>query len=105
MNDDFYRVNDPSSHHDFSANKKEEKGEERFERNREESRERESRERHLRATHHVLDLHYRPDEGQSEYCGTEQECIDWAATQTPYFMYQVVPLTMKEREEIKRMLS
>lgn len=47
-------------------------------------------------THLVLDLHYRPDEGQDCFAGTHQECIDFAATQTPHFMYKVVPMTEEE---------
>lgn len=49
-------------------------------------------------THQVLDLHYHPDEGQGCFVGTEQECHDFADTQSPHFMYKVVPLTKEERE-------
>jgi len=47
-------------------------------------------------THEVLDLHYHPDEGQGCYSGTKQECEDFAAKQTPHFMYKVVPMTKEE---------
>jgi hypothetical protein len=46
----------------------------------------------------VLDLHYTKEEGQECFDGTKQECDDFAATQTPCFMYKVVPMT---EEEIK----
>lgn len=49
-------------------------------------------------THEVLDLHYHPDEGQGCFDGTEQECYEFVATQSPIFMYKVVPMT---KEEIK----
>lgn len=47
-------------------------------------------------THKVLDLHYHPDEGQGCFAGTEEECHEFAATQSPSFMYKVVPLTEAE---------
>lgn len=49
-------------------------------------------------THQVLDLHYHEDEGQGCFDGTKQECEEFAATQSPHFMYKVVPMT---EEEIK----
>lgn len=49
-------------------------------------------------THLVLDLHYHPDEGQSCFDGTLEECEEFAQTQYPRFMYKVVPMT---EEEIK----
>ena len=47
-------------------------------------------------THQVLDLHYRPDEGQGCFVGTREQCEDFAARQSPAFMYHVVPLTGQE---------
>jgi hypothetical protein len=47
-------------------------------------------------THKVLDLHYHPEEGQGCFDGTLQECEEWAATQSPQFMYKVVPMTTDE---------
>jgi len=47
-------------------------------------------------THVVLDLHYHENEGQNCFDGTKQECEDFAATQTPIFMYKVVPMTKEE---------
>ncbi len=47
-------------------------------------------------THIVLDLHYTVDEDQSCFDGTEEECQKFAATQTPHFMYKVVPMTKEE---------
>lgn len=52
----------------------------------------ESEERHQRATHEVLDLHYHPEEGQGCYCGTYEECLAYADTQSPRFMYEVAPI-------------
>ena len=49
-------------------------------------------------THEVLDLHYHPDEGQGCFVGTRQECEDFAATQSPHFMYKVVPMTKEQIE-------
>jgi len=49
-------------------------------------------------THQVLDLHYHPEEGQGCFDGTQQECEEFAATQTPHFMYKVVPMTKEEIE-------
>lgn len=49
-------------------------------------------------THQVLDLHYLPEEGQVCFDGTLQECNAFAATQTPHFMYVVVPMLKKEIE-------
>ncbi len=49
-------------------------------------------------THQVLDLHYTTDEGQGCFDGTQKECYEFAATQTPHFMYQVVPMTKEEIE-------
>jgi len=49
-------------------------------------------------THQVLDLHYTKDECQGCFAGTLQECEDFAATQSPYFMYRVVLLTKEEYE-------
>ena len=51
-----------------------------------------------RKTHEVLDLHYHPDEGQGCFDGTLEECETFAATQTPFFMYKVVPMTKQEIE-------
>ena len=47
-------------------------------------------------THEVLDLHYHEDEGQGCFDGTRQECEDFAATQSPSFMYKVVPMTKED---------
>lgn len=47
-------------------------------------------------THVVLDLHYMSEEGQECFDGTEQECYEFAATQSPHFMYKVVPMTQDE---------
>ena len=47
-------------------------------------------------THQVLDLHYIPEEGQGCFVGTRQECEDFATSQTPHFMYKVVPMTKEE---------
>ena len=47
-------------------------------------------------THEVLDLHYLPEEGQGCFDGTQKECEDFIATQTPHFMYRVVPMTPEE---------
>ncbi len=47
-------------------------------------------------THEVLDLHYLPDEGQGCFVGTLKECVDFAATQSPDFMYKVVAMTKEE---------
>jgi len=47
-------------------------------------------------THIVLDLHYTPDEGQECFDGTKEECENFAATQSPHFMYKVVPMTEEE---------
>lgn len=55
-------------------------------------------------THEVLDLHYTPDEGQGCFEGTYKECMDFAATQTPHFMYKVVPL-LKEEFEVRNKLN
>lgn len=44
-------------------------------------------------THEVLDLHLLPNEGQGCFDGSYEECVEYAATQTPYFMYKVVPMT------------
>jgi len=49
-------------------------------------------------THKILDLHYTPEEGQTCFSGTLQECNTFLETQTPCFMYKIVPLT---KEEIK----
>lgn len=49
-------------------------------------------------THRVLDLHYHEDEGQGCFVGTLQECLDFKETQSPDFMYQVVPMTKEEIE-------
>lgn len=49
-------------------------------------------------TYQVLDLHYHEDEGQECFDGTRQECEEFAATQTPHFMYKVVPMTKEEIE-------
>lgn len=50
----------------------------------------------MRKTHQVIDLHYHPEEGQGCFDGTLEECEEFAATQTPHFMYKVVPMTMEE---------
>lgn len=47
-------------------------------------------------THQVLDLHYTTDEGQECFAGTQEECYDFAATQSPSFMYRVVQMTQEE---------
>jgi len=49
-----------------------------------------------RKTHEVLDLHYHEDEGQGCFDGTQQECEEFAATQSPSFMYKVIPMTEKQ---------
>lgn len=49
-------------------------------------------------THIVLDLHYLPEEGQDCFDGTLKECEEFASTQTPHFMYKVVPMTIEEIE-------
>lgn len=49
-------------------------------------------------THKVLDLHYHDDEGQDCFDGTLQECNEFASTQSPHFMYKVVPMTKEEIE-------
>jgi len=49
-------------------------------------------------THEVLDLHYLPDEGQGCFDGTEKECYDFIETQSPHFMYKVVPMTKEQIE-------
>ena len=54
-------------------------------------------------THEVLDLHYHPDEGQGCFAGTLQECEEFAATQTPHFMYKVVPMLKEEIEAYKKL--
>ncbi len=54
--------------------------------------------REERKTHEVLDLHYMPEEGQGCFDGTYQECMEFAATQSPFFMYKVVPLTKEEMD-------
>lgn len=50
-------------------------------------------------THEVLDLHYTKDEGQGCFVGTEQECNEFAVTQSPHFMYKVVRMTKEEIEK------
>lgn len=47
-------------------------------------------------THQVLDLHYLPEEGQECFYGTEEECYEFVSTQSPHFMYRVVPMTKSE---------
>lgn len=47
-------------------------------------------------THQVLDLTYLPEEGQECFCGTIEECQDFIATQSDYFMYRIVPLLEHE---------
>lgn len=47
-------------------------------------------------THLVIDLHYTEDECNTCFAGTQQECIEFASKQTPYFMYRVVPMTNQE---------
>jgi len=47
-------------------------------------------------THVVLDFHYHEDEGQQCFDGTKVECEEFAAKQTPHFMYKVVPMTEDE---------
>lgn len=47
-------------------------------------------------THQVLDLHYLEDEGQGCFDGTKEACEEFAATQSPEFMYRVVPMTQEE---------
>lgn len=49
-------------------------------------------------THQVLDLHYHENEGQGCFDGTQKECEDFAAKQTPHFMYKVVPMSKEEIE-------
>jgi hypothetical protein len=53
-------------------------------------------------THTVLDLHYLPEESQECFNGTRQECEDFAATQSPQFMYKVVPMLKEEIEALKK---
>ena len=53
-------------------------------------------------THQVLDLHYHPEEGQECFSGTLQQCEAWANTQSPRFMYSIVPMTQEEIEHLKR---
>jgi hypothetical protein len=50
----------------------------------------------MKKTHKVLDLHYLPDEGQECYDSTENECHEFISTQSPEFMYKVVPMTNEE---------
>lgn len=90
---------------DFDNTKADIEGDSKFEKWREEKRETESRERHLRATHQVLDLTYMPDEGQSCYCGTAQECWDFVYQQGTTFLYEVAPLTLQEMTTIRKMFS
>lgn len=52
----------------------------------------------MKKTHLVIDLHYTEDEGQSCFAGTQKECNEFAATQSPYFMYTVVPMLQNELE-------
>ena len=52
----------------------------------------------VKKTHEVLDLHYHEDEGQRCFDGTQQECEEFAATQSPSFMYKVVPMTKEQIE-------
>jgi hypothetical protein len=52
----------------------------------------------MEKTHKVLDLHYHEDEGQECFDGTQQECEEFASTQSPSFMYKVVPMTKEEKE-------
>ena len=52
----------------------------------------------MKKTHEVLDLHYHEDEGQGCFDGTREECEEFAATQSPSFMYKVVPMTKQEIE-------
>lgn len=49
-------------------------------------------------THLVLDLQYTEDEGQSCFAGTMQECYTFSETQSPQFMYKVVPMTKYEMD-------
>jgi hypothetical protein len=49
-------------------------------------------------THQVLDLHYTPDEGQGCFTGTKMQCEEFASSQSPSFMYKVVPMTKEEIE-------
>jgi len=53
----------------------------------------------LKKTHIVLDLHYTVEEGQECFDGTRQECENFVVTQTPHFMYKVVPMTKEEIEK------
>jgi len=50
----------------------------------------------IKKTHEVLDLHFHPDEGQGCFDGTREECENFAATQSPHFMYKVVTMTQEE---------
>lgn len=52
----------------------------------------------MKKTHEVLDLHYHEDEGQGCFDGTQQECEEFSATQSPSFMYKVVQMTKKQIE-------
>jgi len=52
----------------------------------------------MKKTHEVLDLHYHEDEGQGCFDGTREECEEFAATQSPSFMYKVVAMTKQEIE-------
>lgn len=47
----------------------------------------------MKPKYQVLDLHYHPEEGQACFWGTLEECEEFVATQTPYFMYKIIPYT------------
>lgn len=49
-------------------------------------------------THQVIDLHYLPCEGNVDFIGSLEECIEYSSKQSPYFMYKVEPLTKEEIE-------
>ena len=52
----------------------------------------------MKKTHVVLDLHYTSEEGQECFDGTREECIEFMKTQSPHFMYTVVPMTKQDIE-------
>lgn len=50
------------------------------------------------ANYVVLDLTYLPEEGQECFHGTREECDEFVASQSDYFMYEVVHMTREEYE-------
>lgn len=51
-----------------------------------------NKEKYQPKTNEVLDLHYTEEEGQSCFQGSFDECIDYVQTQSPHFMYKIVPI-------------